>query len=511
MKRRTERKVAGFLRVALVVVVVLLQLLLLLALVRWLHSDAIWVYAIIEALAVIEILVLVSRNRNSAYTVAWVLILALLPVFGQILYVLWGRSDTKGLRNERHRSSIEAGNAFLQQDEAAKAALAKQHPDRQLLSNYLARKDFPLYQNTDCRYYPSGEAQFDAMLADMEKAEKFIFLEYFILNTGVLWDRFYDVLTRKAAEGVEVRLMFDDFGSIITAPDNLIRDLESHGIKAVRFNPIHKFISRLYINFRDHRKVTVIDGNIGYTGGTNIADEYINEVDRWGHWKDTGIRLTGDAVFGFTVSFLQVWDGETNTRSDYNAYRPTIKGEGQGFFQPFGDSPVNNPDNPAEIMYRNMITNARDYLYISTPYLVIDETMTDMLCTAALSGVDVRLVTPYICDHWYVHAVTRSNYARLMDAGVRVYEYKPGYIHAKTLLSDDDHAITGSINMDYRSFNLHFENGVWICGAPVLADIKQDFADIFAVSEEIDPAAWRKRPALVRIGQGLLRIFAILM
>jgi len=511
MERKTERKIAGLLRIGLVAVVILLQLLLLMMLVRSMRQNAVYLYIIIEFVAIINIFILASKNQDSAYTIAWMLVIMFLPVFGHLLYILWGRSDTQGTQHKRTRESISYGDQFLERKHEIYAALIEGHPSRKRIAGYLGRKGFPLYQNTKCDYFPLGELQFDAMIADMKKAEHFIFIQYFILDTGKLWDRISDVLTRKAREGVEVRLMFDDLGSITTVPDNLLRELRRQGIQVVRYAPVHRFISRLFINYRNHQKITVIDGNIGYTGGTNLADEYANYYPKHGHWKDNAIRMKGDAVWSLTVTYLQMWDAETRSRSDYEVYRPTINVTGEGFFQPFADGPVNNPDNPAEVMYRNMVTNAREYVYITTPYLVIDNTMRDLLCTAAIAGVDVRIITPKIWDHWYVHAVTRSNYRMLLEAGVRIYEYTPGYIHAKTILSDDDHCVTGSINMDHRSFHLHFENGVWICGAPVLEEIKQDILSTFPLCEEIQLEEWSGRPLYVRMLEGILRVFAVML
>jgi len=511
MKPKTERKIAGMLRIAFVGLAIIFQLLLIILLVRILKTQAIYVYVLIEIVSVVDVIFLVSKNKSSSYTITWLLIIFILPVFGHILFLLWGKSATHGWRTKRLKTSIKRGAGFLEKDPDVYAELGRIHPTRKRISGYLGRKNFPLYENTGCTYFPLGEEQFEVMLADMENADKFIFLEYFILNNGQLWDRIEDVLIRKAGQGVDVRLMFDDLGSIVTAPDNLIKKLKKHNIQAMRFNPVHRYISRLYLNYRNHQKITVIDGNIGYTGGTNIADEYANIYPKHGHWKDTAIRLEGDAVWSLTVTFLQMWESESNTVTDYEVYRPTISGEGQGFYQPFSDGPVNNPDNPAEVMYRTIINNAKDYVYITTPYLVIDNTMLEALCTAAQGGTDVRIITPKIWDHWYVHTVTRSNYGELLESGVRIYEYTPGYMHAKTIISDDDHAVMGSINMDYRSFHLHYENGVWICGTPVLQEIKKDICDTFEVCEEINLDEWLRRPWYVKFIQTILRVFAVLL
>jgi cardiolipin synthase len=325
------------------------------------------------------------------------------------------------------RAAIARGNGFLEKDATVYAELGAGHPNRKRIAGYLGRKDFPLYKNTNCEYFSLGESQFKAMLKDMEKAEKFIFLEYFILSSGKLWDRFEEILIRKAEQGVEIKLLFDDLGSIAAAPKNIIKKLGIYGIQVKLFNPVHKYISRLYLNYRNHQKITVIDGNIGYTGGTNLADEYANLYPKLGHWKDTAVRLEGDAVWSLTVTFIKMWESESDVTLNYESYRPIIQSYGeQGFYQPFTDGPINNLDNVAETIYRKIINNATEYVYIMTPYLIIDNTMKDALCTATVSGTDVRIILPKIWDKWYVHMVTQSNYGDLLRAGVMIYEYSPG-------------------------------------------------------------------------------------
>lgn len=508
MARKAEKKVAGMIRIAIVGLAILAQLLLLALVVVRLKHNAVYIYFLLEALGVIAVMLLIGQNRNLSYTTVWLVVILILPVFGYLLYILWGRAATKGRKSISIRETLDRGAGFLEQNPQVYAELERTHPWRKRMAGFLIREGFPLYNKTKCTYYPLGELQFEELLSDLEKAEHFIFLEYFIISEGQLWERIHQVLRRKAAQGIEVRVLFDDFGSIITAPNNLIKQLESENIQGLAFNPVHRYISRLYINYRNHQKIAVIDGNIGYTGGTNLADEYANLYPKHGHWKDTAIRLQGDAVWSLTVTFLQMWETESGRPEDYNKYKPTIQVKADGFFQPFADGPVNNPRNPAETMYSQVISTAKDYVYITTPYLVIDDAMIKTLCTVAMGGTDVRIITPKVWDKWYVHMVTRSNYGRLLEAGVRIYEYTPGYIHAKTIISDDDQAITGSINMDYRSFNLHFENGVWICGAPVLKEIKEDIIATFRVSEEIVLGEWKRRPWQEKFLQALLRLFA---
>ena len=503
-----SNRLAGLLRAALVGLMIIAQILLIVFLVQVLQERAFFLYIAIQIIAVVDIFLLVGKYQNTSYTMAWVVLILLLPVTGHLLYILWGRRS----KHRRIRRAIARSELFLQKDPDIYQALGRDHPARKRLGGYLGRMGFPLYENTVCTYYSLGDEQFPAMLQELEQAERFIFLEYFIISHGRLWDEIREILARKAAQGVEIRVMYDDFGSLLTIPDGLEEDMKRLGIQVVCFNPIHYSVSRLYVNYRNHQKICVIDGEIAYTGGTNIGDEYANYYDKLGHWKDTAIRLEGDAVWSMTVFFLQMWEAQTRTEQEFDQYRPRRPGKSApGYVQPFIDGPMNNPDNPAEIMYRSIIHNAREYVYIYTPYLIIDTSMVDALCTAALGGTDVRIITPHVWDKRLVHMATQSSYAPLLQAGVRIYEYTPGFMHAKTILSDDDHCIMGSINMDFRSFYLHFENAVWICGAPAIRDIKADFLATLSQCEEVHGDVWKKRSLLRKILQGFLRLFAIFL
>lgn len=506
--KKRKKRTPGTVRVVIVFLALITQVLLLVYLVGLLKQNAVYFYFFLEIAGAATIMIIVANDRNSSYTIFWLILMAILPVVGYLLFLFWGTTGLTSSESKKIRRNVRYSMEFLEQDPEVYDDFLCDHPSRRRLGTYLANDGFPVYRDTRSSYYPVGELQFEQLIQDIEQARKFIFLEYYIISEGQLWDRIHEILVKKAEEGVEIRVMLDDFGSLRNLSDSFTKELRQENIKAARFNPVHVNIFSLLINYRNHQKIAIIDGNIGYTGGTNIADEYANITHRLGHWKDSSIRLEGSAVWGLTVTFLQMWDAITESKSDYCSYKPDISVVGIGYYQPFADSPVNNPVNPAEETYSQIIANAQQYVYITTPYLVVDNAMKDILCMAAKGGIDVRIVTPKIWDHWYVHMVTRSNYDDLLAGGVRIYEYTPGFIHSKVILSDDDNAVIGSINMDYRSFFLHFENAVWICGSPVLQDIKDDMLHIFSVSQEIDLEKWRKRPRHIKLMQGLLRVFA---
>jgi cardiolipin synthase len=496
------------LRLLIVAAAVLAQLVLIWLVVINLRNHFTTLYIILETIALLQVLYLVSKNESSAYTFAWTVIILLLPVFGEVLYVLWGRSGQSSRSGRRVRKIFQRRSHWLKPDPDCLARLGQSFPLRRRLATYLENQGFPVYEGTACTYYPLGELQFIDLHNDLRTAERFIFLEFFIIAAGQVWDGIHAILRQKAASGVEVRILYDDAGSMAFVPDHFRETLAAEGIQAIAYSEVQKGLVHLYLNHRNHQKIVVVDGRIGYTGGTNLADEYANLFPRFGHWKDTAVRLEGDAVWSLTVIFLEMWQTQTRKSEDYNLYQFLAPAPDAGFFQPFSDGPVNNPVNPAEQVYRQIIASAKDYVYITTPYLVIDEFMMDALCQAAQGGIDVRIATPRIWDKWYVHKVTRSNYHRLVAAGVHVFEYLPGFLHAKTILSDDDLCVTGTINMDYRSFHLQFEDGVLICGAPVLLNIKQDLQAIFAISEPVTLSQLKHVRLPERLLQAFLRLFA---
>ena len=442
---------------------------------------AVWVNALLMILSLAIALHLIRKDENAAYKIVWLALIGALPVLGGMLYLLWG-NKRPSKRMRQRMDKIERLHRYdMVQAEGQLDALP---PRQAALGRYLAGQGrCPAWQNTSALYFPSGEAMHARMLQDLARAKKFIFLEYFIIRPGAMWGPIAEILKRKAAQGVDVRLIYDDFGCLLTLPSNFLIEMEKNHIRCLPFNPVVPLLS-LVMNHRDHRKICVIDGNIAYTGGVNLADEYINAEERFGHWKDTALRIEGAAVWNFTVMFLNFWNAFRFSDKDYDAFRPTVQAKTDGVVQPYGDSPLDE-EPLAENVYCDILHQAKDYAYIFTPYLAIGEEMMDALKMAAKRGVDVRLVLPGIPDKKLVFRLTRSYYAPLILAGVRVYEYTPGFLHAKCYVSDDALAVVGSINMDYRSLYLHFECGVLLMGNSQVAAVRKDMLDTIAKSREV--------------------------
>lgn len=510
MNNILKKRTSVLVRAAIVLVSVILQVLTMFLLVRLLQEYASWVYLLIEIASIAVVFVLV--DDSSSFNSFWIVIILALPVFGYCLYFMWGVNvrTVPFIKNiKRFQKKAEPINSRIRQ---SWRNCPEVHPNKAQVSRYLVHEGFSLYKNTSVRYFEVGEKKFDALFEDLERAEKFILMEYFIVSNGEIWDRLKDVLARKAAQKVEVRLLLDDFGCLFMDGDEIRHELSKLGIRVSIFAPIVKDVSRLTFNYRNHQKIAIIDGNIGYTGGVNLADEYANIIDRFGHWKDTAIRLEGDGVWGLTEIFLEMWElSKDKEQLDYNKYRPTISVDAPGYVQPVADGPANNPDNPIEEMYTHLVNKARDYIYFTTPYLVLDNRMVDDLCRAARSGVDVRIITPRHYDKWYVYMVNISNYGRLMENGIRIYEYLPGFIHAKNVISDDECGVCGTINMDYRSFYLHYECGVLMTEVPAVMEMKEDFLETMRKSERVSLDEWKRRPIWQKCVQGFLRIFSPLL
>ena len=467
----------------------------------------------IYLISILMVLWLVKKNETAAYKVVWIIAIIALPISGVILYLMFGLNHP-ARRVGAHVKEHAVVAKLLDADDAAPYEQLGVNPRAAGIMKYIRQtSSYHHYENTETKYYPLGEGMYAAMLEELDKAEKFIFMEYFIISKSRMWDGILEVLERKAAQGVDVRLIFDDLGSLGLFNTAYVTQLRAKGIKIMRFNPIVPFISP-FMNNRNHRKIMVIDGHTGFNGGINISDEYINLVPHWGVWKDTGVMLKGDAVWSFTLMFIETWNAFSKKADerihDYEQFRLARAGEGRqtdGLVIPFGDSPLES-ERLGENIYIDMLNQARRYVYIFSPYLIISEKMIYAMQMAARRGVDVRIVTPGTPDNWIVHRVTRSYYAYLLEAGVKIYEYTPGFLHAKSFVCDDEIAVVGSINLDYRSLYLHFECATLLYKSDTIADMKADADKTISESQEILPAKRRFRQELF---DAILHLFAPLM
>ena len=446
-----------------------------------------WLSAlVIVSLYIGTILAIVNRNMPPESKVTW-LLFAVVPVFGFLLYLMFGerRLSKKEIQQLEKMDSMKfrEDNSYdlrvqLKQENKSAFGIVKS-----LLS---MDHNADVYDGTTSQYFPLGEEMFEAMLDDLRSAKKFIFLEFYIIDPGLMWNRILEILVDKVQQGVEVKLLYDDIGCMATLPGDYTKRLRKMGIDAHKFNKVIPRMTVAYNN-RDHRKILVVDGQVGYTGGINLADEYINHIVRFGHWKDGGVRLEGRAVKALTRLFLLNWYINRGEITDFDRYHfDSQRVEGKGLYIPYGSGPKPiYKEQVGKAVYQNIINQAIDYVYITTPYLIIDYDLTEDIKNAAMRGVDVRIVTPFIPDKKLIQIVTRGAYPDLLEAGVKIYEYTPGFIHSKNVISDDELAVVGTINFDYRSLVHHYENAVLMYQTESIADIKQDFEDLFDVSKEI--------------------------
>ncbi len=478
-------------------------------------------YWIFETAAILIAFIIINSDKHPSYKISWILLILTVPIVGVMLYVCFGNGNSGEKLRQRMNQFNEEEHLLLPQKKEVIERL-ENSGDVELKevakqANYLYNfGGYPVYSNSNITYFESGEAKFEAICRELEKAERFIFLEYFIIQEGVMWNTILDILERKVKDGVDVRMVYDDIGCLRTLPYQYYDQMEKRGIKCRSFNKFHPFwVARM--NNRDHRKILVIDGHTAFNGGVNLADEYINVIKKHGdYWKDSAVMIKGEAVWSFTMMFLTMWNYITNTKpQSYDLYMPQEhdildNANAHGLVIPYTDSPLDK-ESVGENTYISIINNATDYVYITTPYLIITNEIESALTLAAKSGVDVRIITPHVPDKWYVHAVTRSYYKNLTKGKVRIFEYNPGFIHAKNFVSDDKTAVVGTINLDYRSLYLHFECGTYMYKTDCILDVKEDFLKTLESCREITYDDCLKVNPFRRLGRSILRLFAPLM
>ncbi|MBQ3490601.1 MAG: cardiolipin synthase [Clostridia bacterium] len=469
---------------------------------------------ILQLVSIVVAIHIISRRDKEAYKLTWVFFILIFPIFGGLLYLFFfcqTRSKKLLKKTEEIRGLIKAA----QPSDSAFAKAAQSMPDRIRQIEYLEKyAGFPIYENECAEYFSPGETFWERLLCDLEQAEKYIFIESFIIEDGEMWNPIFSILKQKASHGVDVRILYDDMGCFLRLPRNFAKELRGYGIQCEVFNRFVPFLSAVQ-NFRDHRKIVAIDGKIAYTGGLNIADEYINKIHPLGHWKDAGVRIEGESAFGFSLMFLQMWMLLGHNEASLSVYRPEKNSENSkkkkmdGFVQPYSSEPLTSK-NVSEEVYMQIISKAKKYVYIETPYLIVDNSMITALTIAAKSGVDIRIMTPFHWDKRFVHFMTRSYYRELIRAGIKIYEYTPGFIHSKIFVCDDEIATVGTANMDFRSLYLQFECGAFFCGSQMVHEVREDFLQTVSLCKEITEEDCRSN-AFVRFLQDLFRLFAPLL
>lgn len=471
-----------------------------------------WIWLVLEFISFLICMYIVSRDMNSGYKLSWCVLILLAPAFGGLVYLFIGRQHTQRHVRKRLKRAADVSQVLLNMTNAQLLSdRASLNPTGSTCADLVLNAgSYPVYGGTSTKYYSLGDEFFPDLIRDIKAAKNFVFMEYFIYERGEVWDEIEAALIERAAAGVDVKLIYDDVGSMFTLPKKGIKRLRAGGVEVKPFNKITLSFD-IRLNNRSHRKITVIDGEIAYTGGNNIADEYANKVVRFGHWKDTHMRFTGGAVWSFSVMFLSFWSILAEERPDYYKYLSAQSDPNAiGYVQPLSSGPGRD-DHLIESAFINLISTAKRYVYITTPYLILDNEIQTALINAALAGVDVRIIIPRVPDKKMVYFTTKSFVPILIKAGVKVYAYSPGFIHAKMMIVDDERAFIGTCNMDYRSFYLHYEDGALLYNVDSIADMKADFIATQGVSKQMTHEEVNDVTLATRFMRSVLRLIAPMM
>lgn len=503
-------------RTAFVILGLGLQLWVFIAAFQFLDGYLHYFYVLCVLLSALAVIAILNEPIDSSFKMAWIIPVLVIPVFGVLLYIFVQMQFQTRELSRRLAASAEKTRPYLKQNEDVREELGVLDGRMAGLADYLGKMaGAPVYKNTEAAYFPLGEDMFEQLMTELKSAKRFIFMEFFIIDRGYMWDEVLKVLEEKVKEGVEVRVMYDGMCCLMLLPFHYPKRLERKGIRCKMFSPIIPVLST-HQNYRDHRKIAVIDGRTAFTGGVNLADEYINRRVRFGHWKDTALMVKGDAVKSFTMMFLQMWDVTEKAEEDYRKYI-SVPEEGNAVFQseegyviPYGDSPFDR-EQIGEQVYLDILGQAKKYVHIMTPYLILDDGMKDALGYAAKRGVEVTVIMPHIPDKKYAYLLARTYYPELLKAGVRIFEYEPGFVHAKVFVSDDEKAAVGTINLDFRSLYLHFECGTFLYRCPVIGEIEADYQETLKKCIQITPETCQSYSWLGRKAGRLLRLIAPLM
>lgn len=502
-----------FSRTGIILLLILVQLFWLLRIPYYLGTYLRYFYGVLVILEVLVIVYIINAEENPAFKMTWMLFVVAFPLIGAPFYI-FVKMQMKNSFVRGRLSELKLKEAdYMRQDRKIVEALWASKSANANLAYYLSQRvGYPVYRNTEVTYFPLGEDKFRSMVTELRNARKFIFMEYFIVEYGFMWDTILNILKRKAADGVEVRFMYDGMCAISMLPYDYPERLKKFGINCKMSNPMKPFLSTVQNN-RDHRKICVVDGRVGFTGGVNIGDEYINRKERFGHWKDTAVMLKGDAVQSLTMMFLEMWNIEERGEENYRRYlTPRAQGLRRelGYVIPYADSPFDN-ENVGEEVYFHILNHAKKYVHIMTPYLILDNEMVTTLTRVAKCGIEVIIIMPHIPDKWYAFAVAKTYYKELIESGVQIFEYTPGFVHAKVFVSDDDTATVGTINLDYRSLYLHFECGTFIYNNYEVEKIERDFEQTLEKCHKVTLVEVKGQTLFTKLSGKILRLIAPLM
>ncbi len=516
-----KRKVRSLLRIvfgrtAYMVLFLLIQMFVLFGIIRWLRDYSLYVYGALIFLGGVTCIYIINKHDNPSFKLGWIIPILVFPVFGTLLYIMVEADLGSRFYAKRANQLVKDSRGSLRQDPDVKERLWGEDKLTATLAKYMWEKGgFPIYENTDVTYFPTGQEKFERMKEELKKAESFIFLEYFIVEPGVMWDSILEILEDKARKGVEVRFMYDGMCDLVLLPYGYPKKMEAKGIRCKAFAPLRPMLST-YQNNRDHRKILVIDGHTAFTGGVNLADEYINVKPRFGFWKDTAVMVKGDAAKSFTIMFLQNWNIWEKVPVSYDKYLAQAaegqerRKEGQGFVMPYGDSPLDH-ERVGKCVYMDILYKAKEYVHIMTPYLILDDEMINALIFSAKRGVEVRIIMPHIPDKKYAFFLAHTYYEELLEGGVEIYEFTPGFVHAKVFTSDGEKAVVGTINLDFRSLYHHFECGAFLYKNKTVADVEEDFQKTLGQCQKITRQTCKAYPFYQKLAGRGLRLIAPLM
>ena len=511
-KKRVFHIIYG--RTFIIIFLLAIQIYILISAFNWLSKGYAYIYTIFNIITTILVIYIMNKKGNPYFKLAWMIPILVFPIFGALFYMFVEFQIGGKLINNRLSEVIDETQKFLSQDENVINELKREDMQVANLARYMISiGKYPIYNNTVVKYFPLGEDKFKDMIIELEKAKKFIFMEYFIIEKGFMWNSILEILERKVKEGVEVRVMYDGMCSLSLLPYNYPKKLIDKGIKCKMFSPVKPALSTSQNN-RDHRKILVIDGKVAFNGGINIGDEYINRYERFGHWKDVAVKLSGNAVKSFTLMFLQMWDIDEKSHDDFYKYiyvdNESEKNKADGYIMPYGDSPLDS-ENAGESVYLDILNTAKKYVHIMAPYLIIDNEMMTALSYAAKRGIDIKIILPSKPDKLSAFMLAKTYYSELLQAGVRIYEYTPGFVHAKLFSSDDEKVVVGTINLDFRSLYLHFECATFIYKNKVIKSIEEDFIKTLNKCKEITIKEYKDINVIFKICGRVLKLIAPLM